>query len=74
MITLHMHLLPYGQSIGRRSIVEGSIWTTDDNKFHAYRLVQDDRIIHEGRVEKTMSGHANPFNLLLNIAKDVLDV
>lgn len=71
MITLSMMLLPGGSGIGRQEVVSGTIWTTDCGKFHAYSLVQDNKL-HTGRIAKEQSGHRNPFHLLQGIAADIL--
>lgn len=66
-----MTLLPGGSGIGRSSILTGSIWTTDDLKYHAYSI-DHDGTIHSGYILKERSGHRNPFHLLHGIAADIL--
>lgn len=72
MLTLNLALYPQGSGIGRRAILTGSIWTTEDGKTHAYSILNEDKgTIHEGSIPKTQSGHRNPETLLLNIMKDI---
>lgn len=73
MITLNMMLLPGGSGIGRSEILSGTIWTTTDGKYHAYDLTVNDHNRIAGKVEKTQSGHKNPWHLLRAIADQVLE-
>lgn len=71
-----MTLLPGGSGIGRSSILTGSIWTTDDLKYHAYSIQigdDEDAKVYTGKIEKKKSGHRNPVHLLYNIAADILE-
>lgn len=72
MILLNLTLLPQGMPLIRQGILSGSVWTTDDGKFHAYHLLDENTgIVHQGQIPKTQSGHRNPFHLLGNISEDV---
>lgn len=70
MITLNMTLFPQGIGLLRQGILEGTIWTTDDGKHHAYHIENDGRVF-EGKFLKRFSGHKNPFRLLTSVIKDI---
>jgi hypothetical protein len=72
VITLNMQLLPGGQGIGRSEILTGRIWSSHDNTEHLYEFMDGDGVLYKGSVEKKISGHKNPFQLLQNVSTDIL--
>ncbi len=71
MISFEMKLIPFGY-MKSETIIYSRIWTTNDGKFHGYRVYKDGgETLVEGKIEKTKSGHQNPLHLLSNLLADI---
>ncbi|UTC29846.1 hypothetical protein BAJUN_02160 [Bajunvirus bajun] len=67
-----MNLVPYGRRMfGEQLVMTGTIWTDERRPVHHYTLrANDGRVLMEGEVPKTKSGHRNPLHLLSAIMAD----
>ena len=72
MITINMMCVPQGIGMLRFHILEGSIWTSDDNQYHHYSLTDADDVHYTGKFRKTFSAHQNPFRILAAIHDDIV--
>lgn len=69
-ITGRFDLRPYGYSAKPLPIVQFSIHTTEDFRYHAYTVVYGGKI-KRGAIRKTQSGHRNLLHLLRDIFADM---